>query len=790
MRKYILVITLISYWLTSQNIIVKPYLQNASSNSIVIMWEFDQIEDGHVEWGISEDLNNTTIAEFENSSGFNYIFTATINNLSPNTKYYYRTVNYNTYSDVYSFYTEDLSTNESSTKMIIMSDMQTDSSFPNKFHEIVHEGILNYVQQTYTGQLNDNINLVLIPGDLVYNGLNYNEWQDNFFHQGDSLFSFVPLYPVPGNHENNSPYFFQYFNLPLNGTNGFEEHWWYKDISNIRIIGLDSNTPYRIEEQLIWLENILLNTANNTNIDFVFAQLHHPHKSELWTPGNTDYTGEIISLLENFSTESGKPSVHFFGHTHGYSRGQSKDHTHLMVNVASAGGAIDYWGEFPNNDYEEYTISQDEYGYVLVETTAGDNPQFILKRISLGDQELFKNNYIEDSITIKINNLPPTTPINIFPYGNNINPNCVTLSASIFNDPDLDEHGATQWQISNNCNDFSNPIFDVWKQSDNWYNEINTQENDDLTDQEIESLNLLDENTNYCWRVRYRDKGLKWSEWSNPLIFETGTSNLSNNLLNNDGAEDNINFWDIESGILESLSALECNGINPFNGEKYFSVGGLCDESPFGYVSQTIDLYNYYEEINKGQLTAFFGAHLANWGGDDIPSIGIQCLDENNNILFATEMYTSSLSSWNLVQNSCNIPFDTKKIKYIMTGERISGTDNDSYIDDAFLLVGSLYEDCSIYTESISSIQTFIEQKITINPNQLKNESVLNIPYSNYHSVNIQIYDSFGQLVENHKHIHPPSFIIKKNNMSSGNYYIRVTSEEKIIGNVRFQIIN
>ena len=37
------------------------------------------------------------------------------------------------------------------------------------------------------------------------------------------------------------------------------------------------------------------------NIDFVFAQLHHPHKSELWTPGENDYTGEVIQRMENFN---------------------------------------------------------------------------------------------------------------------------------------------------------------------------------------------------------------------------------------------------------------------------------------------------------------------------------------------------------------------------------------------------------------------------------------------------------------------------------------------------------
>ena len=161
---------------------------------------------------------------------------------------------------------------------------------------------------------------------------------------------------VLGNHERNHPFFFHYFELPLNGTNGYEEHWWYKDHSNVRIIGMDSNNGYRIQEQLEWLDSILSITTSDTIIDFVFAQLHHPHHSELWPEGNTSFTGEVIDKLEVFSTVSGKPSIHFFGHTHGYSRGQSRDHQHLMVNVASGGGNLDYWDEYFQQDYEEYII--------------------------------------------------------------------------------------------------------------------------------------------------------------------------------------------------------------------------------------------------------------------------------------------------------------------------------------------------------------------------------------------------------------------------------------------------
>ena len=99
--------------------------------------------------------------------------------------------------------------------------------------------------------------------------------------------------------------------MPKNGSAGFLEHWWFKDISNVRIIGLDSNSDFQISEQIDWLDSLLNATANDTTVDFVFAQLHHPHRSELWPPGNTDFTGDVITLLENFSSFSGKPSIHF-----------------------------------------------------------------------------------------------------------------------------------------------------------------------------------------------------------------------------------------------------------------------------------------------------------------------------------------------------------------------------------------------------------------------------------------------------------------------------------------------
>lgn len=78
-------------------------------------------------------------------------------------------------------------------------------------------------------------------------------------------------------------------------------------------------------------------------------------------------------------------------------------------------------------------------------------------------------------------------------------------------------HAASHWQISVSP-DFKKPIFDSWKQYENWYYKENRQKDDDLTDEES---NRLKPNTTYYWRVRYRDQNLNWSNWSNTASFKT-----------------------------------------------------------------------------------------------------------------------------------------------------------------------------------------------------------------------------------------------------------------------------
>ncbi len=500
-----------------QKMVVGPYLQDATPTSIQIMWETTEGGECSLRWGTTKALANQSERIFSIvNQRPSQIHRAPLENLKPSTRYYYQVSTGGAKSEIYHFTTPPLPADEVTFKLLAMSDMQRDDERPNQFKEIVEEGVLPFLKGgNEEKDLSKDLAAVLIPGDLTKEGDVYTDWTNDFFRQSQELLSYVPLYPVLGNHERNSDFYFNYFHLPDNGSPGYMEHWYYKDYGNVRIIGLNSNDNYRIQVQLDWLEEVLKDAAQNDDLDFVFAQLHHPHKSELWIDGERDYTGEVISQLEKFSTRTGKPSIHFYGHTHGYSRGQSRDHMHLWVNVATAGGRIDGWGEYAQTNYDEFSKSHSDYGFVLVEVSNGADPRFELVRVSRGDVSNPNDNEVTDAITVKRYNTKPETPVTINPKQEaKLSTKEILLSAASFKSSDNAEHGSTQWQVARTYH-FANPDIDVWVHHEDWYGGEDLNEGIDLTQHQIN----LKKKTTYYWRVRYRTKGLVWSDWSETRKF-------------------------------------------------------------------------------------------------------------------------------------------------------------------------------------------------------------------------------------------------------------------------------
>ena len=763
----------------AQTFVVQPYLQDAAPNSIRIMWETSSGEESVVMWGLEETLGNSTSGNSFSSVGSAMMHDVQLLGLERFTTYYYQVVTGQASSQIQAFKTPPFASDEQSFRFVAMSDMQQSSADPLKYDEVIHDGVLDYLEQNLSGVVSEDLALVLIPGDLVDSGNSYGQWEDDFFQYSTDLFGKVPVYPVLGNHEVNTQYYFQYFHLPENGTEGYEEHWWWKDYGNVRFIGLNSNGPYDGDVQLAWLDGVLENTCQADSIDFVFAEVHHPYKSELWTPGESDFTGSVVAKMEAFSENCGKPSIHFFGHTHGYSRGQSRDHKHVWINVATAGGAIDYWGDWPQVDYDEFSISDDDWGFVLVEVEAGDEPEFSVKRLSRGDGNVGLDNALTDSFTVSKTDYTIATPTPIYPVDIQVAPECVILRGSSF---EIDEmHGSSHWQVTETSGEYNDPLGEVWEQFENIYFNEDTQEGELITE---EYMSGMPENTQLWWRVRYRDKELNWSDWSDEAAFSTGTSSLGENLLENPGAEQGESMWVIDQGVCEALLAGDCDGTNPYSGAYYFCVGGVCTESLVAIMHQDIDVTSYSDSIDLGVLEVSFGAMMSDWSGADLPQIRLRFLTLGGVEIGSTDYYDGPYTSWTLVGDHFEVPALTRIVRCELKGTRNEGVDNDSYFDDVFVKVGSqtLCEDSPVNitptSPQVSTLHSF--------PNPAIDEIAIEFGSLSSEGIQVRMFDSAGRKVLPEVKIMQEKAIIYRGDLSNGNYHVLVINQDGESGNVSF----
>lgn len=512
-------------------LIVQPYLQHPTPSSIIVGFETATNTNGTVEWGPTQALGSFASTAAKQSTAGTYIYHATLKGLQPDTRYWYRVLIDGSPTATWPFMSASAPTSESPTTFVAISDAQMGDD-KTKLTEIIEDGIIAFMYQDSGGQdLDVSTDFMIIPGDLVSTGSNHTHWTDHFFAQAAPLLRHVALLPALGNHEANADLYFEYFELPSeSGT----ENWYVTDFSNVRVLTLDSNIAG--DAQLQWVDEQLANAAMQSHLDFVVAQLHHPHESEQWLPGESTFTTAVVRRLETWSTQTGKPSIHVFGHTHGYSRGQRRDHRHLMVNASTAMGSLDYWDFYPNNDYEDFTVSRVDYGFCVFNTEAGDNPHLRLRRISRGNPYIPRDNELVDTITIRKFNDSPQTPTGMKPSLRDA-PSigwAVQLEASAFEDPDGDGPLASHWQISTKADDWSAPVINELKNRENWYRPRNGEfwySENYVTDPTISRVDLRQAapgcSTLY-WRVRYRDDGLQWSAWSEPMTFRTGASDFGN----------------------------------------------------------------------------------------------------------------------------------------------------------------------------------------------------------------------------------------------------------------------
>ena len=250
----------IGYNQENQKIAIGPYIQQMGTKDVTLCWS--TIEGESI---IKDSSGKTdTIREYKQH-------TIHLGNLEPDTKYEYDVLN------------------DGSEEGKGTLTTYPDKSIPFNFVAIgdsrnrhdVHAKIMEKIK-------GKNPRFVINSGDLVANGRKMSDWEA-FFKINREFMKNTPYYPVLGNHEKDSPYYYDFFDLPNN------ERYYYFTLGDALFIVLDSeglklDVPAYISDnkrddfwndsainyfktQKEWLEDVL---NLNKEAGFVFIFQHLP----------------------------------------------------------------------------------------------------------------------------------------------------------------------------------------------------------------------------------------------------------------------------------------------------------------------------------------------------------------------------------------------------------------------------------------------------------------------------------------------------------------------------------
>lgn len=213
-------------------------------------------------------------------------------------------------------------------------------------------------------------------GDYVNNGHNFGEWVEKFWEPAKNLCASVPIYPIIGNHEEESPVLMKIFNTPEGKPN------WSKKIGDVLIIGHDAYFKEKSFSAREWLENIL----KKSNEKFIFFAAHPPAWSSS-SRGNNRKMQKLFGILEKH-----KATAMFAGHNHCYERSEPGNGTSMVVS-ATAGEAPKKKDPHPSNPYSK--VYESKYNYLIINV---DGDKCFMKAYTINEKKhTGKNENIIDS---------------------------------------------------------------------------------------------------------------------------------------------------------------------------------------------------------------------------------------------------------------------------------------------------------------------------------------------------------------------------------------------------------
>jgi predicted phosphodiesterase len=192
MKKTILIFLLLSVTIALQaKILMTPYLQAVTTNSVYVLVECDSRDTVWVDYGRTAAYGRTATASIVSTTNAKvptYVHKIQLTGLKANSAYYYKARQGKNQCDGSVFHTAV----EAGTtfRLLFMADFRTNTS--------VHDKIAKLAADTYP-------QVAIYGGDLCVNG-DYTSWKKEFFRSNElDLISKVPFFNATGNHEGNGP---------------------------------------------------------------------------------------------------------------------------------------------------------------------------------------------------------------------------------------------------------------------------------------------------------------------------------------------------------------------------------------------------------------------------------------------------------------------------------------------------------------------------------------------------------------------------------------------------------
>lgn len=564
--------------LSAQTIV--PYLQAPASGSMWVTWYTTSGTESKVLWGTSAgSLSQTTTGTTESLSSSYFLHHVQLTGLSANTPYFYKVVTGTQESAVSRFVSAPAAgANTGKLHYIVYGDTQDATAVARVAPKIAEKCVTRFGTNW-----EDSVRFVVKLGDNVDVGGDLSQWQNLHFGCVKYVSSRIPVMTVPGNHEyySNSTlsnYFahVKYENLNYGGIARSDgEHYYGWQYANMLFIMFNSNETWT--RQTDWVRNVVTNANADNTVNWIFAASHHPNYVEQYPSDGSSYVkDQVVPEL----IKSPKIAVEYSGHSHLYSRGAHKDAPmHQIINGGSSW--IQRWGQDPNQrDYEDVQKTIDHYLFQIVTMDLSQNTLYT-ETYSNGTDTYVLNNQLIDTYTKNLAASAPTKPTvsasaNVtLPY---------TFQAGTYTGQIA--YNSTEFQIVEQSGTFASPRVrvkrdyeDIYLASNpNAYSPIDQNAGVDIFKLTVDQTQLVSGNNKI--RVRFRDKNMKWSAWSDSVVFNVtnGTPGPNQTPIayypfnNNTNDESGFGKNATNTGVTFTVDAVRNQNVGVFNNSSYADI--------------------------------------------------------------------------------------------------------------------------------------------------------------------------------------------------------------------------